>query len=497
MSESTSSASDHADNRPAGDTPRFADRAEKRVSTTHTLEVDGQVLTYEATVATLNPKDAKDRDEASVFCIAYTLQGDVDPASRPVTFCFNGGPGSSSVWLHFGVLGPRRIEVPDLVTAPPPPHHLVDNLHTLLTDSDLVFIDPVGTGFSRPQGEREGKDFHGMEEDSRSVARFIELWLSRNGRWSSPRFLAGESYGTTRAAQLAAMLQDRGIALNGLVLVSLALDFQSFVFEPGNLLPYITYLPTYAATAWYHGRLTGVPADLHELLTEVRAFALDVYAPALLRGASLSDQALQEVAQQLAHYTGIAAEVFIARNLRVDYLYFAKNVLGPGYETVGRMDARFVGPDLHVDERMTSDPSINAPFGVFTSAANDYLRRTLAWEGDDPYEILSLTVNESWKWQRDKRFGFPDAGRDLKRALVMNPHLEVLFMNGIYDLATPFFAAEYTAWNLELPRALQERISLTYYEAGHMMYFHPPSLDKLRDDLRGWYRRIASRRDAR
>ena len=467
--------------------PVYADRPEQTATSKDTVVVDGQTLSYTATVSTINLRDKRDDDEASLFSVAYILDGVEDPATRPVTFCFNGGPGSSSVWLHLGVFGPRRVEVPDLAAAPPAPHRLIDNAHSLLDRTDLVFIDPVGTGFSRPQGKSEGKEFHGLEEDAESVSRFIERWITRNHRWASPRFLAGESYGTTRSAALAGKLQKRGVSFNGLVLISVALDFKTIVFEGGNDLPYILYLPTYAAAAWYHDRLANRPDDLETLLADVRRFAFDVYAPALLRGSSLGEDERRQVAEQLSAYTGIDVEEIVRRELRIHYLWFAKNLLGSGPETLGRMDARFVGLDDGVDEYMSNDPSIDAPFAAFTSAANDYLRRILGWEGDDSYEILNLDVNRAWKWNIDQKMGYPEAMVDLRKAMVSNPHLRVLMVNGVFDLATPFFAAEYTADHLGLPPELRQRVELAYYGAGHMMYFHPPSLDQLRADLTRWY----------
>ena len=292
--------------------------------------IDGRTLRYTATAGTLNLNDDDGAARASVFYVALTLDDVADPAVRPVTFAFNGGPGSSSVWLQFGALGPKRVDLPDACAPPPPPYRLVDNAEGVLDLTDLVFIDPVGTGFSRPAGEADGADFHGVAEDVASVAEFVRRWLSRNHRWSSPKLLAGESYGTTRAAGLARHLQEQGVVLNGLVLLSLALNFQTFVFETGNDLPYALYLPSYAATAWYHGRLADPPEALGPLLEEARAWATDVYAPALMRGASLDEATRKEVAAGVARFTGLTAEEVLRQDLRVGYLRFAKSVLGSG-----------------------------------------------------------------------------------------------------------------------------------------------------------------------
>lgn len=460
-------------------------RPEQTASTQRTL---GD-LEYTATAGTLNLVDDKDQETASVFYVAYTADGVDDPSQRPVTFCFNGGPGSSAVWLHLGAFGPLRVDVPDLDTPAPPPYRLVDNPHGLLAFSDLVFIDPVGTGFSRPLGQAKTEDFHSVEGDIASVGAFIRRWIGRNDRWNSPKYLAGESYGTTRAAGLAQHLQQKGLVLNGLVLISVALDFQTFVFETGNDLPHVLYLPSYAATAWYHDRLDDRPEDLDAFLDEVRDFALEVYAPALLKGSRLDPARKQALAEQLAAYTGLPAADLADRDLRIADMWFAKALFEDHGVTVGRLDSRFVGPDLERGaHRATRDPSMDAPYGAFTAALNDLVRRRIGFETDDDYQILSFDVNRAWKWERDdKRVGYPHVAEDLRKALLANPHLQVLMANGLYDLATPFFAAEYTADHLELDDQLRDNLTLTWYPAGHMMYLHPESLSQLHADLERFY----------
>ena len=429
-----------------------------------------------------------------MFSIALTLDGVEDPSTRPVTFCFNGGPGSSSVWLHLGVLGPKRADVPDGLAAPPPPYRLLDNAESIFGETDLVFIDPVGTGFSTALGETEAKVFHSVKGDVDSIVEFIWRWLGRRGRWNSAKFLAGESYGTTRGAAIAHALQERGVYLNGLALISLALSFQTFVDEPGNDLPFVLYLPSYTATAWFHGRLPDAPETLAPLLDEVRDFAYDVYAPALLRGDRLPLTRRAEVAAQLARYTGLPAEEIERRRLRIAPMWFARAVLGPGENTVGRLDSRFVGPDEDpVATDATRDPSYDGPFGPYAALINDYLRRTLGWGGDDDYAVLSMQVNESWSWADDKRMGYLDVSQDLRRALLANPHLKVLVANGVYDLATPFFASEYTADHLNVDAARRKNVTLTWYDAGHMMYLNDAARAKLRDDLVAFYRDATTR----
>ncbi len=471
----------------AADPKKNAPRPERTVRTQHNFEAGDRRFQYTATAGTLNLRDPKDEDTASLFYVAYTLDDVPDPTHRPVTFCFNGGPGSSSVWLQFGALGPKRVDIPDAVAVPPPPYLLIDNPQGILDRTDLVFLDPVGTGFSRAQGETEGKAFHSVADDAKSVARFIEQYLTRYQRWNAPRFLAGESYGTTRAAAVAWQLQERGVALNGLALLSLALNFKTFFFEPDNHLAHIMFLPSYAAVAWYHGRLAKQPHTLAALLGEARRFALDVYAPALMRGHGLDPARRTEVAAGLARLTGLDAAEIERRGLRLDYLWVAKQMLGAGRETVGRLDGRYRGPDDDHGDRMKRDPSFDAPYGAFTAAANDHLRRTLRWDGDDAYEVISVEVNQSWEWAQKGKMGYPDTAGDLARTMLANPHLKVLIGCGVFDLATPFMAAEYTADRLDVPADLRAHVTVTHYEAGHMMYFHEPSRVQLRADLAAFY----------
>lgn len=467
-------------------------RPERFAVTRHMVDTGEHTLPYTATAGTLNLKDEQGEDRASVFFVSYTLDGVEDLSRRPVTFCFNGGPGSSAVWLQLGAFGPRRVDMPDTLTSPPAPYRMVDNPHGLLDHTDLVFIDPVGTGFSRALGEADGKDFHGVKEDVESVGEFIWRWISRNGRWNSAKYLAGESYGTTRAGGLSLYLHERGIFINGLILVSVALNFQTFVFEAGNDLPYALYLPSYAATAWYHDRLPERPRNRDAWLATVREFALQEYMPALLRGASLDPTLREQLAHKLASFTGLDAGEIARRNLRIPYLWFTRQLLGAGPRTVGRLDARYVGDDLDpYGLELQRDPSYDAALGPYTGLINDHLRRVLGWDSDDPYEVLSIKVNEGWKWAHGKRMGYVNMTEDLRQALIANPHLRVIMANGLYDLATPFFAAEYTVEHLGIEPHLRKNVTLTYYESGHMMYFHPPSLAQLKADLAAFYEQPA------
>lgn len=460
---------------------------ERRSVTEHSVRVDGETIRYTATAGTLFLKDDDGEPEASVFFIAYAKKGVEDAGKRPVTFTFNGGPGSSSVWLHLGAFGPRRVDFPDAEQPEPPPYDLVDNAHSLLDVTDLVFIDPVNTGFSRPLGDAEAKQFLGVKEDVEAVYEFIRRWTTENGRWNSPRFLAGESYGTTRAAKLVNHAQDQGMFFNGIVLVSSILNFQTARFETGNDLPYMLFLPSYAATAYYHDALPERPGDLEAFLDEARSFALTKYGPALLQGDALGDEARERIVEGLHRFTGLNRDFIRQANLRVNIFRFTKELLRDGHRTVGRLDSRYHGIDADAaGERFEHDPSYTAILGPYTAALNDYVRDELGFEEERNYEILSGEVNRDWNWQVKGRSGYVNVAEDLRKAMSTNTHLRVLVANGYYDLATPFFATEYTVDHLGLEPELRDHVELTYYPAGHMMYVHPPSLEKLKQDVAGF-----------
>ena len=458
---------------------------EERSSVTeHQVQVNNQTLDYVATTGIMHIRNEKEKKSAAIFYVAYTLK-DRDPIDRPITFCFNGGPGSCSVWLHLGAFGPKRINMVDKEIPRPNHSRLVDNEHTLLTKTDLVFIDPVGTGYSRSGEEGKDEDFFNVEGDAKSLTQFIQQYISENHRWVSPKFLAGESYGTTRSALMAKLLEDKGIALNGLILVSLAVNFQTFIAGLGNDLPYMLFLPTFTAVAWHQGKLDkNIASDRDTLLQEVRDWSMNEYAAALLKGSRITAEERQHIAEKLSTYTGLDVEDIKNLNLRIADMRFSKTVLKrPGY-TVGRMDGRYIGSDVDSDHRRTqTDPSINAPMGPYTGIINDYLARTLEFSSNHDYNILNMKTNQSWKWERKGHIGYPNTAPDLREAMIQNPHLRVLFANGIFDLATPFFAAEYTADHLDLPTERNDNIDFTYYEAGHMMYFHRPSHAKLTIDI--------------
>ncbi|MBE2202358.1 MAG: peptidase S10 [Anaerolinea sp.] len=463
------------------------------VATQHTITLNGIAISYTVTTGTIVLKEETEKEEkaegekakASMFFTAYVKNDVSDPATRPITFSFNGGPGSSSVWLHMGVLGPRRVDRHDVSDAITPPFRLVDNAYSLLDESDLVFIDPVSTGFSRAVPGEKPKQFFDFKKDIESVGDFIRLYVSRFHRWTSPKFLIGESYGTTRAAGLSGYLQERhGMYLNGIMLVSSVLNFLTLHFSAGNDLPYILFLPTYTATAWYHGRLAAdLQADLATTLAEVEAFALGEYASALLQGSALPDAQRADVAQKLARYTGLTEAYLERTNLRVDIHRFCKELLREQRRTVGRLDSRYVSMDRDAaGEHFEFDPSYAAILGPYTATFNDYVRRELAFASDLPYEILNFKVFPAWQYAQHQN-DFVNVAETLRSAMTTNPALRVHVANGYYDLATPYLATRYTFDHLQLDPTLQPNISMSFYEAGHMMYVHLPSLAALKENL--------------
>ncbi len=457
---------------------------EQQSVTSGRVAIDGKTVSYTATAGTMLHSEEFGDPQASIFYISYTRDGIEDNSKRPVAFCFNGGPGSSSVWLHMGVLGPRRVKLNEDGSLSAPPFGLVDNEYSLLDQCDLVFIDPVSTGFSRPAPETDPSQFHGVQEDIRSVGEFIRLYCTRNNRWDSPKFLIGESYGTTRAAGLSSHLQgELGMYLNGIVLLSAVLDFQTLRFNLGNDLPYVMFLPAFAATAWYHDALDKSRwSSLDELLEAVESFATERYSVALLRGDKLDENARRETARELAGYTGLSEQFVISSNLRITMPAFGKELLCSRGKTVGRFDSRFTGLDrTAAGSRPDYDASYAAAQGPFTAALNHYVRSELKFESDLPYEILTGRVYP-WNYG-DWENSYLNVSENLRLAMTRNPYLKVFVANGYYDLATPYFASEYTFAHLGLDKSLRDNVSMSYYEAGHMMYMHLPSLAKLKTDM--------------
>ncbi|OLF15289.1 S10 family peptidase [Actinophytocola xanthii] len=466
-----------------------AEPTDDLVSTTHSITVKRRKLTYTATTGRVvlrkevvtDGKFEGHQPKAEVFLTAYTVDG-ADPTRRPVTFAFNGGPGSSSVWLHLGLLGPRRVVSGDAGDLAPPPYGLVDNAETLLAHSDLVFIDPVATGYSRAaKGEKPG-EFHTFKGDIESVGEVIRLWTSRNGRWMSPKFLAGESYGTTRAGGLAHHLQTRyGMYFNGLMLISAVLDFATLDFTVGNDLPYTLFLPTYTAIAHYHGLLGDRP--LRELLDEAEEFAARDYPWALARGNRLSAEERAATVARIAELTGLSEDYVDRVDLRIEHVRFFTELLRDRRLTVGRLDARFTGwaPD-YGREHFDDDPSGSALMGAYTAALNHYLRAELDYPNDLPYEILSMDTHAAWSFKEFENQHVTVTDK-LAAAMRANQHLKVHVAYGYLDGATPYYAAEHTVAHLQIPEELRGNVSGAYYQAGHMMYAHEPSRIQQSQDL--------------
>lgn len=469
--------------KPAKPTPK-----EKTSKTQHTVVIDGEEIAYTATAGTLFLKDEDDKPKASLFYVAYTRDGVEDVAARPITFAFNGGPGSSSVWLHMGVLGPRRVLMDPEGNPLPPPYKLVNNEYSLLDTTDLVFIDPVSTGYSRAIPGKDAKKFHGIEEDIKSVGEFIRLYTTRNKRWASPKFLIGESYGTTRAAGLSGHLQEEmGIFLNGIMLISAVLNFQSIRFDLGNDMPHILFLPSYAAAAWYHKRQPEdlLKRDLRDVLAEVAAFAEGDYTLALMQGSRLQGETRQQIVTQLARYAGLSEAYVEQTNLRINIHRFVKELLRDERRTIGRFDARFKGIDRDAaGEHHEYDPSYAIIQGGYTAMFNAYVRAELRFKSDLPYEILTGNV-QPWDYSKFSN-QYVNVAETLRGAMTQNPFLKVFVANGYYDLATPFLATEYTFEHLGLDPSLQDNVSMRYYPAGHMMYLKQSALAQLKADLAGF-----------
>ncbi|HVT15038.1 MAG TPA: peptidase S10 [Thermoanaerobaculia bacterium] len=457
---------------------------EKLVTTHHRMTIGGREIAYTATAGTLLQKEEEGKVKASMFFVAYTRDGVRDLGRRPITFTYNGGPGAASVWLHMGAFGPRRVAFDDEGIASAPPYHLADNGDSLLDVTDLVFIDPVTTGYSRPAPGEDPRQFHGVREDVTSVGEFIRLYTTRFGRWPSPKFLAGESYGTTRSAGLARYLQQRlGMYLNGVVLVSSILNFATASFDVGNDLPYPLFLPTYTAAAWYHKRL---PADLqgnfHHALEEAERFALGEYTLALARGSELPEGEHKEVAAKLARLTGLSPAYVEQVNLRPEIGAFVKELLRSERLTIGRLDTRFTGRDRTArGERFEYDPAQAAIAGPFTATFNAYVSGELGWKSDLNYETLTDRVRP---WSFDEYSNrYLNVAEDLRFAMAQNPALRIFVANGYYDLATPFFATRYTFDHLGFEPGYGARVTLAYYDAGHMMYIRRADREQLKADV--------------
>lgn len=453
------------------------------VVTKHSIRVGSRTLNYTVTAGFMPIKNREGELEARIFFQAYTLDSAINQKNRPLMFSFNGGPGSASVWLHLGALGPKRVRMQDDGMMPPPPYELVDNEQTWLDQTDLVFIDPVGTGYSRATKPELNQKFFSLRGDTESVGEFIRLYLSKNERWLSPLFLVGESYGTTRAASLSSYLFEKGIAFNGIVLVSTVMNFQTLRFAEGNDLPYVLIFPSYAATGWYHKKL---PADLlskslPEVLREAEDFAAGELSSALMKGDRMSQTEKQSIIDKFARLTGLDKQFVENSNLRVKLDRFNKEILRAQKRTTGRLDSRFVGINKDAAGEGTDfDPSLTAIRPPYTAAFNDYVSRDLNFKIDAEYYILGGGVT-GWTYNSDNEYA--DTSDRLRSAMMRNPFMKIFVASGYYDMATPYYAAEYTFANMNLDPVLRKNISVDYYESGHMMYIEKNSLAKLKRDV--------------
>lgn len=462
----------------------------KIVETLHQITIQGKTIKYKAQTGFMQLQDEYQKPKANIFFIAYTQEGISDISRRPITFCFNGGPGSASLWLHLGVIGPKRVIMTDKGEPLPPPYKYTDNEYSWIDKTDLVFIDPVNTGYSRAVEGEKPAQFLGYVEDIESIGEFIRLYCSKNARWASPKYLAGESYGTTRAAGLANYLQDRyNLYFNGLCLISAVLQFQTIRFDKGNDLPYILFLPTYTATAWYHKKLPNdlQQKDLNTLLKEVENFALNEYATFLLKGDWASESERKNVADKLQRYTGLSAEFLASCFYRIEIGRFCKELLRKEGKTIGRLDTRITGTDYdNAGERFDFDPSLNATIsGPYATAINQYLRQELKFETHLAYEVLTNRV-QPWNYNNVQN-RYLNVAEELRSAMAKNPALKVWVCSGYYDLATPYFATDYTFQHAFLRAEQKQNIRFTYYEAGHMMYIHKQSFLQMRKDMEKFF----------
>ncbi len=521
----------YGQDKPATKPPAAASPADQPVLPTHTpasttqgtVEVEGQHIAYTAVAGTLTvgateeqdamldpdgrplpgtatlPKDpAKAPPTAQMFYVAYFKQG-ADAGQRPITFLYNGGPGSSTVWLHMGAFGPKRVSTPGDTHLPAAPYKLENNAYSLLDISDLVFIDMPGTGFGRLYGKDSAKAFWGVDQDGHAFARFIARFLTKYNRWNSPKYLFGESYGTTRSAVLSNMLENgKGIDLNGVILLSQVLNFGDLPDgpqgNPGNDMPYQLELPTFAATAYYHHKLPQQPSSLEPFLKEVESFAMGDYARALGQGDQLPATDKQAIAEKLHSYTGLPVAYILKANLRVSGGDFEQNLQADDNMTTGRLDSRFSGPTINpLSEEAEYDPQSSAISSAYISLFNQYARQVLKYGDGESYLSEAIFGSHSWDMKRGQPGGGSDGASlnvmpDLANAMKTNPQLKVMLNAGYYDLATPFYAAVYEEHHLPIEQSLAGNIQYAFYESGHMVYVNDASLHQLHDKVAAFIR---------
>lgn len=460
------------------------------ITTHHTIHINSETLSYTATAGTLRLENESGEPGADVFFVAYLKDGENDPAKRPITFAFNGGPGASSVWLHMGALGPRLVQLPQPGQPSPPPYDMVDNEYTWVDTTDLIFIDPVGTGYSREvvtkEPQKHAGTYYGVKEDIRAVGDFIRLYTTHYRRWNSPKFLVGESYGTVRAVLLANRLFEHfGMNLNGLILISPVLNFQTISFDTGNDLPFLVHLPTYAVTASYHGK-TGdkEPRSVPDLARTAEQWAIETYSPLLLRGDGLNPNDRKQLIENLRKFTGLSEEFIDRENLRIGNHDFARELLGKDHRILGGLDSRFTAAGGS-GESFFSDPNLVSTVSAYVAAFNDYVRRDLGYENDAPYEYLSREVNRKWDWKTGSQ-GYLNVSSDLAGLIRKSSRTKVYVASGYYDLVAPYFGTQYTLNHLMLDSELHKNIRHEVYEGGHQMYTDSAVLKQLKTDVTGF-----------
>lgn len=452
------------------------------VVTHHQVTLNGKAFNYTATTGRLPIKRGDGKIEAEMFFVAYTLDGQ-EASKRPLTFAFNGGPGSASVWLHMGAIGPKRVVLQPNGFMPAAPYHLEDNPDTLLDRSDIVMIDAIGTGYSRAANAELIKKFLSVKGDVQGFGEFIRLYISRYERWNSPLFLLGESYGTTRAAGISGYLADHGIAFNGVTLLSMAVDFQTLEWNKSNDLPYFLLVPTFTMIAGYHHKLAGdLTQDMSKTRDEVVRWSMNDYALALAKGDTMTPEERRKMIEQLSHYIGLRSEVIDAHNLRIDVPTFTHELLLDQKLVSGRLDGRFTSPDPE-DSRFY-DPTGSAILPPYNSTFNNYVRTALKYESDMPYRVFAYDENAFQKWDwGNAADGFPSTAGGLRAAMIKNPYMKVLVMEGYYDLATPFAAADWTMNHLNLDIHYRQSVSYATYTSGHMVYIDRAEHAKMKQDL--------------
>ena len=462
-------------------------------TTDHSITIDGKTIDYTATVGTMELKNTANEPMALYGFTAYTKKGVKNPGSRPIMFAYNGGPGSSSVWLHLGVLGPKRTVVNDPGFTPASPYVLEDNNYSILDVADLVMVDPVGTGISKAIGKGKNSDFWGVDQDMRTVSQFIKQYINTHNRWNSPKFILGESYGTMRSAAVVNYLQERlGVAINGVIMVSAVFDLRTLTFSQGDDISYILNLPTYAACAYYHDKVPNKPADLEAYIQSSREFAEQEYASALMKGDRLVGAERKAVIDKLAYFTGLSPAYLEKARLRVQLSEYVQELLRDERQTIGRLDCRFKGINQDpLSQNMMYDAQSSAISPAYKTTFMDYYYNQLGADKNITYNFSARDGYSDFKWDwthsKNGRGGWPkgvNTGVDLAEAMSRNPNLKILVLNGYHDLATPFYAVEYSLDHLGLEPNIKSNIQMEYFEAGHMMYTHHPSLVKFKEDLK-------------